>query len=55
MKLKLPDNFGGITVDGVEVPLKPNKKGVINAEEGSAQLLLTHGAVPVDGVDSDEA
>jgi len=54
MKIKLPENFGGISVDGVPVKLQPNKKGVVEAEDGIAQLLLTHGAVLVESGDAVE-
>jgi hypothetical protein len=46
MRLKLPDNFGGISLNGKAVKLKADADGCVDAEHEVANALLSHGATP---------
>jgi hypothetical protein len=43
MRIKLPENFGGMSQDGEAVTLEPDADGCVDVEDGIAQALLTHG------------
>lgn len=43
MRIKLPENFGGLSLDGEPVELEPDEDGCVDAGEGVAQALLSHG------------
>ena len=55
MKLKLPPNFGGLSIDGQAITLKPDKKGIVSVKHEVAHALLSHGAKTIDGDDEPEA
>lgn len=46
MRLKLPENFGGLSIDGKPVKLTVDKDGCVDAEHAVANALLSHGATP---------
>lgn len=55
MRIKLPENFGGMTYEGAEVDFKPDEDGCVEAPEGVAQALLSHGGtVAPDPVEENE-
>jgi hypothetical protein len=44
MRIKLPENFGAsISYEGETVDITPDADGCVDAGEGLAQALLTHG------------
>jgi hypothetical protein len=43
MRIKLPENFGGLSYEGEAVELEPDADGCVDAPDGIAQALLSHG------------
>lgn len=55
MKIKLPANFGGLSVDGAPVELKPDGDGCVDVEDAIANELLSHGGVKAEVLEADDA
>lgn len=55
MRIKLPENFGGISYEGEAVELDPDKDGCVDAPDGLAQALLSHGGTAAPDIDEANA
>lgn len=55
MKVKLPANFGGLSIDGAPVELKPDADGCVDVEDNVANELLSHGGVKAEVLDAEDA
>lgn len=55
MRIKLPENFGGLSVDGEPVELEPDVDGCVDAPDGVAQALLSHGGTIAPDVEEKNA
>lgn len=49
MKIKLPENFGGLSLNGDAVKLKADKQGCVRVKDGDVALaLLAHGGTAIE-------
>lgn len=55
MRIKLPENFGGMTYEGEAVEFEPDADGCVEAPDGLAQALLSHGGTVAPNVDEANA
>ena len=56
MRIKLPEGFGGISLDGSSVDLNPDADGCVDVEHEVAQALLAHGGtIAPDPVEANAA
>lgn len=55
MRIKLPENFGGISRDGSPIELEPDADGCVEAGADIAQDLLIHGGTIAPAVDEENA
>lgn len=56
MKIRLPKGFGGMSMNGADVPLKPDVDGCVDVErEELAAELIVHGGVDVAAEEAAEA
>ncbi len=55
MRIKLPDNFGGISGADGPIKLEPDADGCVDAPDGIAQMLLSHGGIVAPDVEENNA
>lgn len=55
MRIKLPENFGGISGADGPIVFKPDVDGCVDVEDGLAQTLLSHGGIVAPAVEEKNA
>lgn len=55
MRVKLPENFGGISYEGEAVELDADDDGCVDVGEGVGQALLAHGGTLAPAVEEENA
>ena len=55
IKIKLPEGFGGLSMDGADVPLQADAEGCVDVDGSLAEILVSHGGVRVADVEAENA
>lgn len=54
-KIKLPEGFGGLSIDGQDVPLTADAEGCVDVDGVLADVLVSHGGVRVAELEAEAA
>jgi hypothetical protein len=54
IKVKLPEGFGGLSMNGADVPIQPDADGCVDVDSDLADVLVSHGGTLVAAIEAAE-